>query len=166
MITAGGLRIYTGFLQGDLWRQWTELRLLQIAGDLHYKIGFNTFLAAIMDSHDEDVLDSDDEVVLYCNLYSDGINICSMLDPPSPPWVLEAACKFASFAHKLLLRQEYRDQHYMTHMAQPCKSWDQGRYKHYRMNNYGCLLRALKKGRHPLSAVDKWTYLIQSGPPY
>ena len=123
------------------WHQWTELRLQQL--HLCYKLGFNNFLAAL-DSDEEDVSDSDGEDALG---YS-----------PSPPWVLKAACKWASFAHRLLLRQEYRDQLYMAH-----KTW-QGRYKHYELHKYGCHLRALEEGRHPLNAVDKLTYL--TGPPY
>jgi hypothetical protein len=38
----------------------------------------------------------------------------------SPPWILFAACEWASFAHRLLLRQELRDKHYMMRRSQKC----------------------------------------------
>jgi hypothetical protein len=38
----------------------------------------------------------------------------------SPPWIQFAACEWASFAHRLFLRQELRDKHYMMRRRQNC----------------------------------------------
>ena len=76
---------------------------------------------------------------------------------PSPPWRLEAACEWASFAHRLLLRQELRDKHYMLfkHYRLLLTHKRQDVFKHYKLLTYGRLLQALAKGAHPLSTMDR-----------
>ena len=53
----------------------------------------------------------------------------------SPPWTTHAACEWASFAHRLLLRQELRDKHYMMRRRQDCSKlkWMRQNFvdKHY-----------------------------------
>jgi hypothetical protein len=107
----------------------------------------------------------------------------------SPPWRLEAACEWASFAHRLLLRQELRDKHYMMRMRPSltfCRRLDaficvtQFRPGHGKGRidqtftcgrllvtrwHYGRLLRALAKGEHPLSTMDRVEFYL-NGPPY
>ena len=70
-----------------------------------------------------------------------------------PPWRLFAACEWASFAHRLLLRQELRDKHYMTHKGQDV-------FKQYKLLHYARHLRALAKGEHPLSTIDRFDFYL------
>ena len=72
---------------------------------------------------------------------------------PNPPWIQMAACDWASFAHRLLLRQELRDKHYMTHKGQDV-------FKQYKLLHYARHLRALAKGEHPLSTIDKLDFYL------
>jgi hypothetical protein len=70
---------------------------------------------------------------------------------PSPPWRVMAACEWASFAHRLLLRQEIRDKHYILKH----KSQDVVQYSDCLLQTYGRVLQGLAKGTHPLSNVDR-----------
>ena len=77
---------------------------------------------------------------------------------PSPPWRLEAAARWASLSHRLLVRQDIRNKHYtLKHKGQDV-------FKHYTLKTYGRLLQALKHHTHPLSTMDRMSYL--KGPPY
>ena len=59
--------------------------------------------------------ESDDE-----DLVSDSSSSSSSSSSVSTPWRLCAACDWASFADRLLLRQELRDKHYMMRKSQKC----------------------------------------------
>ena len=72
---------------------------------------------------------------------------------PSPPWIQMAACDWASFAHRLLLRQELRYKHCMTHKGQDV-------FKQYKLLHYARHLRALAKGEHPLSTIDRFDFYL------
>ena len=115
------------------WHQWTEYRWQQF--QLGNKDGFNKFVGD-RDPSPPWVLDTD---------WS-----------PSPPWVLMAACDLASFAHRLLLRQEYRDKHYIARKTHE---------RHNKVLVYGWHMGALAKGGHPLSTVDRLKFYL-NGPPY
>jgi hypothetical protein len=54
-----------------------------------------------------------------------------------PPWRLFAACEWASFAHRLLLRQELRDKHYMMRRNQKCSKFTWIRQE-LRQELHGC----------------------------
>ena len=75
-----------------------------------------TPVAAMSDDEDwcsaPTLVDSDDE-----NLVSESDDEDSD-ESVSPPWRLQAACEWASFAHRLLLRQELREKHYMMRRMQ------------------------------------------------
>ena len=89
---------------------------------------------------------------------------------PSPPWIQLAASEWASFAHRLLLRQELRDKHdVLTHHVSSTTRYEirrtQDHFKHYRLRTYGRLLQALANGRHPLSTLDRVEFYL-NGHPY
>ena len=120
------------------WHQWTALRWQQF--HVCNKHGFIKFLGDSDDEYDED----------------------SDLSP-SPPWVLMAACELASFAHRLLLRQEYREKRDMARKTH-------GRHRktrkpHHKVLVYVRHLRAIAEGGHPLSTVDRLKFYL-NGPPY
>ena len=86
----------------------------------------------------------------------------------SPPWRLDwtkSASQrvrlgdWASFAHRLVLRQELRDKHYMTRKRQDAFIWARGRNL-IRLLTYGRLLQALAKGEHPLSTMDRADFYL------
>ena len=110
------------------------------------RLGFK-FLRGELDGHVETCPsgneDSDDEdwASWIQNLVTD------------PPWIQMAACDWASFAHRLLLRQELRDKHYMTHKGQDV-------FKQYKLLRYARHLRALAKGEHPLSTIDRFDFYL------
>ena len=54
-----------------------------------------------------------------------------------PPWRLFAACEWASFAHRLLLRQELRDKHYMMRRSPKCSKFTWIRQE-LRQELHGC----------------------------
>ena len=66
---------------------------------------------------------------------------------------------WASFAHRLVLRQELRDKHYMTRKRQDAFIWARGR-NFIRLLTYGRLLQALAKGEHPLSTMDRAEFYV------
>ena len=80
---------------------------------------------------------------------------------PSPPWRVIAACDWASFTHRLLLRKLLRDKHDVLFHS-PSRSSSYGR-----LLICGRLLRGLANGQHPLSRIDRLEFYYNGrGPPY
>ena len=93
---------------------------------------------------------------------------------PSPPWRLEAAARWASLSHRLLVRQDIRNKHCFLKAAleHPNCSvriglpigllhaistahWS----ARYTLKTYGRLLQTLRQHTDPLSARDIWSYI-------
>ena len=87
--------------------------------------------------------------------------------PPMPPWRVDARCEWASFVHRLLLRQDLRDKHEVIvmhdlltlHMSE----WAHPLLAKHTCSSYGDLV-ALANGSHPLSTLDRGEMYF-NGPP-
>jgi hypothetical protein len=100
--------------------------------------------------------DPDEEIYFGCHAESDAESSSDdeVSSSPSPPWVLNTACEWASFAHRLLLRQQLRLKHNVV-----CKTRDAD-HKDYKLKVLGNKLQGIAQGRHVLSTVDKLEFYL------